>query len=121
MLTALHSDTVGGRAVDEALFKAVRMIQVIRKSHSSTVVVGVGGPAGSGKASLVARLAKVVTGVTIIRLMDYIDPSRVTPENEDEFHVLDISQLEQDLQTLKHGQPIRPLRFNFRTRQRGYG
>ena len=64
---------------DTGLFKAVRKIQTIRQERDSVLlVVGIGGPAGSGKTSLAARLAKVVTGVAIIRVDDYIDPARVT-------------------------------------------
>ncbi|CAM6040203.1 unnamed protein product [Sphagnum compactum] len=101
---------------DHGFFLTVRAIQELRAKKQGSVFVGIGGPSGSGKSSLAAKIASVLGGA-VIPMENYYDPS-VTVDDSNDFESIDFSLLIQNLQDLLRGSNIMLPEFDFQEKKR---
>ncbi|CAI5506588.1 unnamed protein product [Closterium sp. Naga37s-1] len=95
--------------LDAGHFIAVRAIQELRERNRSLggerpLLVGIGGPSGSGKSSLARRIASMLEG-TVIEQVNYMDAARGTGDMHD-VDALDMELLHRHMQDLLAGRPI---------------
>ncbi|CAI7789167.1 unnamed protein product [Closterium sp. NIES-53] len=97
------------QSLDAGHFIAVRAIQELRERNRShggkrPLLVGIGGPSGSGKSSLAHRIASMLEG-TVIEQVNYMDAAMGTGDMHD-VNALDMELLHRHMQDLLTGRPI---------------
>ena len=111
---------------DQGFVLAVRAIQYLRKVKGrkgdvgrGKVIVGIGGPGGSGKSSLAHKIACVV-GCTVLPLENYLDASKGKDgENHLEtFESLDLGLLKANLEDILRDRDTETPLFDFQKRER---
>ncbi|CAI5494131.1 unnamed protein product [Closterium sp. Naga37s-1] len=107
--------------LDAGHFIAVRAIQELRERNRSSggdrpLLVGIGGPSGSGKSSLAHRIASMLEG-TVIEQVNYMDAARGTGDMHD-VDALDMALLHRHMQDLLAGRPIEMPLFDSVDRRR---
>ncbi|CAI5966593.1 unnamed protein product [Closterium sp. NIES-65] len=107
--------------LDAGHFIAVRAIQELRERNRSSggdrpLLVGIGGPSGSGKSSLAHRIASMLEG-TVIEQVNYMDAARRTGDMHD-VDALDMALLHRHMQDLLAGRPIEMPLFDSVDRRR---
>ncbi|CAI5511968.1 unnamed protein product [Closterium sp. Naga37s-1] len=107
--------------LDAGHFIAVRAIQELRERNRSSggdrpLLVGIGGPSGSGKSSLAHRIASMLEG-TVIEQANYMDAAR-GPGDMHAVNALDMELLHRHMQDLLAGRPIEMPLFDSVDRRR---
>jgi len=101
---------------DHGYFLTVRAIQELRDKKRGSVLVGIGGPSGSGKSSLAAKIASVLGG-TVISMENYYDPS-ITIDDSNDFETIDFGLLLRNLEDLLKGSNTLMPVFDFQDKRR---
>ncbi|KAK3282682.1 hypothetical protein CYMTET_9594 [Cymbomonas tetramitiformis] len=88
-------------SIDQGYYMLVMAIQNLRESRARAdnelpIVVGIGGPPGSGKSSLAHKVASVVGGM-VLPMENYFDPSKLTEDNFESFLTVDSPLLVENL------------------------
>ncbi|XP_031488108.1 uncharacterized protein LOC116256082 isoform X3 [Nymphaea colorata] len=103
---------------DEGFLVSILKIQILLENKGFPVIVGIGGPSGSGKSSMACKLANIV-GCEVISLESYYIPERVTAFMNDNIRSLDISLiLEQTINDIKTKKRTKVPVFDFESRSR---
>lgn len=102
---------------DRGLNLAVSAVQTLLKENGGPVIIGVGGPSGSGKSNFARKLADLVE-CYLLSLENYYKEDLVDDTNYDEFHTLDSSLLIQNIQDWKELRTARTPVFDFQRKKR---
>nr|ATB19705.1 putative P-loop containing nucleoside triphosphate hydrolases superfamily protein [Hesperocyparis bakeri] len=98
---------------DHGYFLLVKAIQELRDKKGSIVTVGIGGPSGSGKSSLAAKVASMFGGI-MIPMENYRDGV----DDANDFESMDFNVLVQNLEELLKGHDIMMPEFDFQQKKR---
>eukprot|EP01018_Ginkgo_biloba_P039088 Gb_02093 [translate_table: standard] len=98
---------------DHGYFLLVKAIQELRDKKGSLVTVGIGGPSGSGKSSLSAKVASVFGGI-VISMENY----REGVDDTNDLESMDFDILVQNLEDLLKGHDIMMPQFDFQEKRR---
>ncbi|QDZ17881.1 uridine kinase [Chloropicon primus] len=110
---------------DQGLLLAVRGVQKLREHRAHTnsrrlVIVGIGGPSGSGKSRLAQKMAELLNCETL-NMEDYCIPSKIYVDNFDEFESHDTKLLCSHLESLRQGETVSMPQFDLTQKKRvGY-
>lgn len=115
-LPAVHTSFPLHVSFDHGYFLTVRAIQELRDKKRGSVLVGIGGPSGSGKSSLATKVASVLGGA-VVTMENYHDPSLFVDDNSD-FDAIDFPQLIRNLEDLLQGKDIMMPEFDFQEKKR---
>ena len=102
-------------------FKAIqrlRRLKVRQNIGPGKVVLGIGGPGGSGKSSLAHKIACDLEGCVVIPLENYVDTSKVASENYEKFESIDAALLTANLRDVIEGRDTEMPLFDFTRRER---
>ena len=91
---------------DKGAFVVMRCCQQMLQALSEDgerrpIVVGLGGPRGSGKHEFQTRLKSFLPGILTVRVRNYIDPSLKVDENLDGPDTIDFATLQANIASLK--------------------
>ncbi|XP_057828078.1 uncharacterized protein LOC131039366 isoform X6 [Cryptomeria japonica] len=98
---------------DHGYFLLVKAIQELRDKKGSIVTVGIGGPSGSGKSSLAAKVASMFGGI-VIPMENYRDGV----DDANDFESMDFNVIVQNLEELLKGHDIMMPEFDFQQKKR---
>eukprot|EP00216_Chloropicon_sp_CCMP2111_P006349 CAMPEP_0198235596 /NCGR_PEP_ID=MMETSP1446-20131203/1485_1 /TAXON_ID=1461542 ORGANISM="Unidentified sp, Strain CCMP2111" /NCGR_SAMPLE_ID=MMETSP1446 /ASSEMBLY_ACC=CAM_ASM_001112 /LENGTH=990 /DNA_ID=CAMNT_0043916867 /DNA_START=184 /DNA_END=3156 /DNA_ORIENTATION=- len=115
---------------DQGLLLAVRGVQKLREhrmnqatgssNSSKVVIVGIGGPSGSGKSRLAQSMAELLN-CDVLEMENYYDYSRIYDDNFDEVESLDMNLLRSHLETIRRGENVSIPEFDLSQKRRtGY-
>lgn len=99
---------------DHGYFLLVKAIQELRGKKGSLVTVGIGGPSGSGKSSLSAKVKSVFGGGIVISMENY----REGVDDTNDLESVDFNTLVQNLEDLLKGHDIMMPQFDFQQKRR---
>jgi uridine kinase/adenylate cyclase class IV len=108
---------------DQGLLLAVRGVQKLREHRINTglsrrlVIVGIGGPSGSGKSRLAGKMAELLN-CEILEMEDYYIPSKICDDNFDEFDSLDTKLLCSHLEVMRKGEKVSVPQFDLTQKKR---
>ncbi|KAL8549632.1 hypothetical protein ACS0TY_008468 [Phlomoides rotata] len=98
---------------DHGYYLLVKSIQELRSKKDSVVIIGIGGPIGSGKSSLTEKVASVIR-CTVISMENY----RTGVDDSHALDSIDFDLLMQNLEDLINGREILTPVFDFQGRRR---
>ncbi|KAG0582216.1 hypothetical protein KC19_3G043300 [Ceratodon purpureus] len=101
---------------DHGYFLTVRAVQELRDRKRGSVLVGIGGPSGSGKSSLATKIASVLGGA-VVAMENYHDPSLSVDDSSD-FDTIDFMLLIRNLEDLLKGKDTMMPEFDFQEKKR---
>ncbi|XP_042488185.1 uncharacterized protein LOC122068399 [Macadamia integrifolia] len=93
---------------DQGYYLLVKATQELREKKERLVTVGIGGPSGSGKSSLVEKVASVI-GCTVISMENY----RVGIDDGNDLDLIDFNTLVRNLEDLMKGKDTLTPVFDF--------
>nr|GMD68194.1 uncharacterized protein LOC109163351 isoform X3 [Ipomoea batatas] len=98
---------------DHGYYLLVKSIQELRSKKDGLVMVGIGGPSGSGKSSLAEKVASVI-GCAVISMENY----RTGIDEGNDLDLIDFDLLVQHLEDLINGHDVYTPVFDFQGRKR---
>ncbi|GER39178.1 uridine kinase, partial [Striga asiatica] len=98
---------------DHGYYLLVKSIQELRSKKDGVVIIGIGGPIGSGKSSLAEKVASVI-GCTVISMENY----RTGIDDGQDLDSIDFDFLVKNLEDLINGRDTLSPLFNFQGRKR---
>jgi len=110
---------------DQGLLLAVRGVQKLRQHRShlnnrKLVIVGIGGPSGSGKSRLAKKMSELLN-CEILEMEDYHISSKIYDDNFDEFDSQDTKLLCSHLESMRQGETVSIPQFDLTQKKRvGY-
>lgn len=87
--------------LDRGLLLSVQAIQALLENKGYPVIVGIGGPNGSGKTSLAQKMANII-GCEVVSLESYYKPEQVRDYKYDEYSSLDIALLTKNIMEIRN-------------------
>ncbi|KAJ4974955.1 hypothetical protein NE237_008129 [Protea cynaroides] len=87
--------------LDRGLLLSVQAIQALMENKGLPVIVGIGGPSGSGKSSLAHKMANIF-GCEVISLESYYKSEQVKDFKCDDFSSLDLSLLSKNIDDIRN-------------------
>jgi ABC-type dipeptide/oligopeptide/nickel transport system ATPase component len=115
-LPTVHNSFPLHVSFDHGYFLTVRAIQELRDKKRGPVLVGIGGPSGSGKSSLATKIASVLGGA-VVAMENYHDPS-LSVDDSSYFDTIDFLLLIRNLEDLLKGKDIMMPEFDFQEKKR---
>uniref|UniRef100_A0A0D9ZID1 CYTH domain-containing protein n=1 Tax=Oryza glumipatula TaxID=40148 RepID=A0A0D9ZID1_9ORYZ len=98
--------------LDRGLLLSVQAIQALLENKGFPVIVGIGGPNGSGKTSLAQKMANII-GCEVISLESYYKPEQVRDYKYDEYSSLDIGLLTKNIMEIRKNHKAEVPCFDF--------
>ncbi len=97
----------GVKSLENGLIMAVRGAQKLRKfrNNAAVIVVGIGGPSGSGKSRLARKMAEILN-CEVLGMEHYYVPSRIHNDNFDEVETMNLDLLCSHLECIKDSQSV---------------
>ncbi|CAN1857793.1 Uridine-cytidine kinase C, partial [Linum perenne] len=98
---------------DHGYYLLVKSIQELREKKGGVVIVGIGGPSGSGKSSLAEKVASVI-GCTVISMENY----RNGVDDSNDVDSIDFDALVRNLEDLMQGKDTLIPLFDYQQKKR---